>query len=109
MGYDMLEVDAFLDDVIRDIERLESALADAELRAKVLSDELDYKIKFEGYVKKDGEAAEPAQKSGDDARADAAEPEIAKEAPIEGEAAAEPCADDELRDLVDSVVDEMDK
>lgn len=92
MGYDMLEVDAFLDDVIRDIERLETALADAELRAKVLSDELEYKIKFEGYVRKNGDAE----------TASAPEPENAPEAPAGA-------FDDELKDLVDSVVDEMDK
>lgn len=114
MGYDMLEVDAFLDDVIRDIEHLEDALADAQLRAKVLADELDYKIKFEGYVSKNTdkspkENAKPTQgakaDTGDNAAA--AADKAADEKTPDKASAAHDADDDGLRELVDSLVDEM--
>ena len=60
MGYDAAEVDNFLDEVIREFDRMKQELDVARLRNKMLLDELE-RYRADAAAKTESEKAEPKE------------------------------------------------
>ncbi len=97
-GYDAGEVDSFLDEVIREFDRIKQELDVARLRNKMLLEELERFHESAAEQKREqaestaNAQAEPGQEQTAAPEAEAAEPEAepAEAAETEGEAKAEP-------------------
>ncbi len=96
LGYDVAEVDAFLDEIVRDNDRARQELDVARLRIKMLAEELEHARGAKADKKRSGEAAAAPEAKTQERQSEAPAPENTAEETARQ--AGEECQQAEARD-----------